>query len=376
MSYRFNPKITYKQNGGQYQEVLKAEDIYRQDIFVSRKDFFKTRFPNIFVEYSLGGGGFKQTDIVWKNWKNNPLNLWQTQLNFATWCASSACGVSSEHLSNANEKLILSLYRFHLYYHIRRVLKRLDIALPFERNFNKNDNSYNHEEFLKICDEYQADGSQMKYRGQYYASSYQKGQLKYFTNDSMMRWIIENSQGITKPGLYMISESVRAYVFLLLNSQASARSNIVGTNANNLTAQRAFLNAFEDIVNHPIDIRGDIQRYQDTLKNASSKVDYNVGEKIYMMPSNMNLNLNGRLGYDNKILISKSSFNPGINQVNRVVIVQPKQDQILKNEPEKKRAIQKLPHHERIQAENHQDEKTAVTVLCIGASMLLFYFFM
>ena len=115
--------------------------------------------------------------------------------------------------------------------------------------------------------------------------------------------------GFTDIGLYRISESVRAYVYLILSSQASARSGIVGNTASALTAQSAFLNNFENIVNCRVDIREDIKRYQDTLSYASSKVDYNVRENIYMLPSEMNLKIKtGTVGYNNKILISDGNF--------------------------------------------------------------------
>ena len=71
----------------------------------------------------------------------------------------------------------------------------------------------------------------------------------YIGPDSMTRWIIEKSVGFTDIGLYRISESVRAYAYLILSSQASARSSIIGNTASALTAQSAFLNNFEDIVN-------------------------------------------------------------------------------------------------------------------------------
>ena len=51
--------------------------------------------------------------------------------------------------------------------------------------------------------------------------------------------------------------------------------------ASALTAQSAFLNNFENVVNRRVDIREDIKRYQDTLSYASSKVDYSVGENLY-----------------------------------------------------------------------------------------------
>ena len=49
--------------------------------------------------------------------------------------------------------------------------------------------------------------------------------------------IIEKSVGFTDVELLRISESVRAYAYLILSSQASARSSIVGNTASALTAQ-------------------------------------------------------------------------------------------------------------------------------------------
>ena len=62
----------------------------------------------------------------------------------------------------------------------------------------------------------------------------------YIGPDSMTRWIIEKSQGFTNVELLRISESVRAYTYLILSSQASARSNIVENMASALTAQKVF----------------------------------------------------------------------------------------------------------------------------------------
>ena len=143
----------------------------------------------------------------------------------------------------------------------------------------------------------------------------------YIGLDSMTQWIIGKFVGFTDIGFFRISESVRAYAYLILSSQASARYGIVGNTASALTAQSAFLNNFEDIVNCRVDIREDIKRYQDTLSYASSKVDYSVGESIYMIPSDMNLKIRlGAVGYNNKILVSDGKFSLGKNdEVNLAV---------------------------------------------------------
>ena len=131
----------------------------------------------------------------------------------------------------------------------------------------------------------------------------------------MTRWIIEKSQGFTDVGLLRISESVKAYAYLILSSQASARSGILGNMVSALTARNAFLNNFENIVNHRVNVQG---RYQALPRHsrlcASSKVDYSLGENIYMLPSDMNLNIrSGNVGYSNKILVSDGKFSLGKN---------------------------------------------------------------
>ena len=184
--------------------------------------------------------------------------------------------------------------------------------MPHETGFNAADNPYTESEFFKICEDYGVPNDLMRYRDEKFYWTYQRGvhwPNDYFGPDSMTRWIIETSVGFTDIGLLRISESVRAYAFLILSSQASARSSVVGNTANALTAQSAFMNNFESFVNHRVNIQEDIKRYQDTLSYASSKVDYGVGQKIYMLPSNMELKIKtGTVGYNNKILVSMKSL--------------------------------------------------------------------
>ena len=68
-------------------------------------------------------------------------------------------------------------------------------------------------------------------------------------------------------------------------------------------------------MNCRVDIREDIEHYQDTLSYASSKVDYSMGQNIYMLPSDTNLRIrSGTVGYNNKILVSDEKFCLGKNE--------------------------------------------------------------
>ena len=119
---------------------------------------------------------------------------------------------------------------------------------------------------------------------------------------------IEKSDGITKPGIKKLSESVRDYAYLILTSQT------IGFGSSEFDAQRAFLNTFKNIIVRKFDIPEDKQRFQKVLQYTRSQVDFVISEKMYMIPSDMNLRTGKIKNYNNKILESKSYFQLGINE--------------------------------------------------------------
>ena len=93
-------------------------------------------------------------------------------------------------------------------------------------------------------------------------------------------FIIEKLNGLTTLGLQKLSETVRDYTYLILPSQTSMRSPIVGHETRNLDAQQVFLNTFENIINRRVDLPEDIRKSQKALQYARSKVDYVISEFI------------------------------------------------------------------------------------------------
>ena len=339
--YKCNPDASYKPNGGRYLQPNTAKDLYIQNITVSEhdghSDSFQVKFPNIFTHYPLGA--VRVEDQRFKNWDHYKFTLWQSQLNFVVFCASSACGVSVEHL-NAKKPMVRSIYRFHVYYHIRRILKRIEIPLPYENSFNKYNNPYNHKMFKKNCDEYEvSDKNEVsdenrvsdkntntydltKWRNQRNFSTWQsrawetgKPGMSYINVSSFSRSIIKKSEGITKPGIEKLSESVRDYAYLILTSQTSTISQIIGFWASEFDAQRMFLNTFENIIDRRVDIPED--------KKGSKMLCNMLGVTFFMWSvkkctcdmkctSDMNLHTGKIENSNNKILESKSYFKLGI----------------------------------------------------------------
>ena len=212
--FRSNPNADYQPNGGQNLQILSGKDLYKQMIVVSVRgnDTFPESFPNIFVDDPLGE--MRIGNKLWMNWNKAPLKLWQTQSNFMVFCASSACGVSSEHLNYKKHPMVRVVYQLHVYYHMRRTLERLQLPFSHETGFNTADNPYTNEEFFKICEDYGVPHDPIKYSDEKFYWTYQRGvgwPDDYIGPDSMTHWIIEKSQGFTDVGLLRISESVRAY---------------------------------------------------------------------------------------------------------------------------------------------------------------------
>ena len=277
--------------------------------------------------------------------------------------------------------LIRSVYRFHVYYHMRLILYRLKVALPREERYKKTNNPYLKEDYSQVCEEYGVDPLEVCLFGDWYYTEKWAVfccnggiRTKVAPPKNLTRWILKTSKGFTRIGLTMVSKSLRAYVYLLLTSQVQARSKIVGKTTNAFEAQYIYMKSFEKLLKSDYSIAADIARYQGVLEHAMSKVDFSVGGGVYMLPSNMNLNINKTQGFKNNILISESSYKLGLNNKVNVIAkqktaIKPKQ----KTATPKQKTPKKLRPHEKISVQNHNDEKIALSLLMTGTVLLEYY---
>ena len=63
------------------------------------------------------------------------------RLNFVMLAATSALGISWQHLNHPN-LLVRAVYRFHVYFHVRLKMHGLGISLAHEDGFSKVKNAY------------------------------------------------------------------------------------------------------------------------------------------------------------------------------------------------------------------------------------------
>jgi len=100
------------------------------DIFVSRSAAFSVKYLDIYYKYEIPA--IEGNIDVAHRWHNSQMDFWQTQLKFATWCATTGCDVSVyDHLKGSYDfapesaQLSKSIFRFHVYYQTRRILHQL-----------------------------------------------------------------------------------------------------------------------------------------------------------------------------------------------------------------------------------------------------------
>ena len=224
-------------------------------------------------------------------WQNTPFSWWQCQLNFALWCASAGCGVSFEDHLQAENPLLASLYRFHVYHTTRRLLEDLRVALPGDKSYSWYENAYDSRAFKRLCAEFavppeedwrqkldqgcQGPGSwstSMTPSGAYRHAHVAQG--PFFHPKDAMRYkrgisgawttfVLDKSEVFMQAGVERLNDSIRTYVWAILGAQDQTRSNILKTGTR-FDAHKQFLADIKDAIASPVAIPSSIFRYKKT----------------------------------------------------------------------------------------------------------------
>ena len=336
-----------------WDKKVDVTDITKLKVYVNDNDFFIARNINVFKHYILT---FLNADLIGK-WRNKcDMSFYQNQLNFAVWCATSGCGVSTEHIA-LKENLISSVFRFHLYYQTRKILEEMSCPIPGDQIFKDTDNHINMLKYQKLCNEFKVSpsadfrfkggengglGTMYNYwTGQGYhpvhwrhydpnhtqfirQSTNQVLKIDYVRQDAATegwkQFILQNAKGFTRAGAVRIDDSIRNYVHCVLGSQAQTRSNILAS----LETQQYFTDLLEQNIKSMFSIPESIAKYQDAISNTNSRIDYVVAQGLYMIPSDLVLKVGTVVGYNNNIVVASANMKLGHNdQVNQVHIPVP-----------------------------------------------------
>ena len=348
-AFRFNSEAKY-QPGLQKAAARDVGDLRIGRVRVQADDpqkFFEVTYPDIFEHYILPTS---YSDKPLQAWHATPMQFWQNQLNFAVWCATTGCGVSVEDHLTPDDSLLQSVYRFHVYYQIRRILEEIQAPLPYYDAWNAIENYYNRKGYEKICDEFgvspnsdwrvsgpnQGFGQAFNYfpdrgycligDGEYLPgkmSFIQKANddfhvdyIKQETNAVSGAWrlfMLNKSDGLTHPGVERLDDSIQTYVWSVLTAQVQIRTSILGTGAA-FRAQTQFKTNVETSITSPVDLEAAIIRYQEVVQHARSELNFSFGEGLVMAPGDILLRIGKIVGYNNNIIIATSSQHLGLNK--------------------------------------------------------------
>ena len=125
-----------------------------------------------------------------------------------------------------------------------------------------------------------------------------------------------SSHSLTSPGIARLNDSIRTYVYCILGAQALTRTPITGSFGTELDAQKQFIKLLDDSVNQHADIPTSIARYQKSLSDTHKRLDYVIGPGLYIIPSDMVLNIGTIVNYNNNILIATENMTSGKNDIN------------------------------------------------------------
>jgi len=203
--------------------------IISPDIFISKSAAFNTKYHNIYDKYVLSATE-GNIDVA-RRWHDSQMDFWQTQLKFATWCATTGCGVSvHDHISgrydfaSESAQLSKSFFRFQVYYQTRRILHKMCAALPTDDSWNALTNVYDHTAYQTICNEFGVEPQKSDWRATRGTQWLANGPGSYmdrfgFHPQSYLKQpteaqngFIDQTQGFTHAGVERLNDSIRTYV--------------------------------------------------------------------------------------------------------------------------------------------------------------------
>ena len=331
-----------------------ADELITLDIYVTPTSSFSAKMRNIFKKTIVPFWSSKQC-YAWLGGPN--YKYWPQQLNFAVWCATCGCGISLVELKEY-PLVIQGFLKFHVYFTVRRILYELGVPLPDETAFKQVDNTYVKSAFEALCNEFGVVNADFRWiRGrnhglgdvfEYYSGegyrnvhvdrgydveantwpskrhlfsdeggSEGKGNLiSLIRNDdaaAQYSWFVPvKGIGLTKRGMGRINRSLEAFVYCVLGAQVNIRSGIVGNSGGAVEAQQEMLKLFESAVIEE-DLATSVQRYQLAVQEAKPRLDLAIAPGIWLMPSNLVINTESIVGYNNELQKADENMKFGVN---------------------------------------------------------------
>ena len=121
-----------------------------------------------------------------------------------------------------------------------------------------------------------------------------------------------NASGLTISGLGRINQSIEAFGYCILGAQANTRSSIIGNTGTARNTQIDFLVLFEDAIRNLTLSNGPV-KYQDAIEKTKVRLDFAVARGVLLLPSQMIINTESVVGYNNNLARATDDMKLGVN---------------------------------------------------------------
>ena len=97
----------------------------------------------------------------------------------------------------------------------------------------------------------------------------------------------------------------------MMGAQVKTRNSIVGGGGGAIETQQEFLSLQSSVIEN--DITNSVQRYQMATQEAKLRLDLAIAPGVWLMPSDMIINTESVVGYNNKLMKATEGMKFGAN---------------------------------------------------------------
>ena len=289
---------------GTYQPFVLSSDslpynVRKFTIYVNERQGFTSNFDALKTSWEGKANDITKVPVD----KNDPY--------FASLLAacviSHVGGISRKHLIGDN-KVITSIARYYVYYHMKRFTENSDKMSPYitedlreivKKNLQTKTTwvdkfEHTRENISLWCKEHPNKHNIRNYR--YRMSKNHTGvlgidyqEVSKIENNSdtdWVRFIKEDSDGLTKVGQKLFQLAVESYVYCVLDAQAQTRWPIVGQGAKSLQTQEIFHRLVKDTITQDNPVKA-ISDMRTAIKSTNVVLNMAITPGIILIPSNM-----------------------------------------------------------------------------------------
>ena len=259
-------------------------------IYVTDDLFFDANLPKLEIRSNENSNDYKD-------------NPYLTAL-FAAYIATYSCGISEEHFNYDGPKIISSIARYHLYFHMGRFIRQPSKMSKYITREMETIVLNNKPVVYKWTKEFHSGRGQLGYwlskqprgtirdarvvmssnnTGQLGISYMKRGAQTIRSLEDYKLFVASKSNGLTKTGQLLLQQSVESFVYYVLGAQVNTRWPIVGRGAMSLQTQEVFKKLVNDTNHSKRSDRNDF-KYEKSNKRHERCVEYGYFSGDYFNP--------------------------------------------------------------------------------------------